>query len=142
MENIFPQIIRTIKAGEPEDLEYTDIKPEDASQLISSLRHPSNHLETYGHRYVVPFQRWCWISLGHMRGNWFRIHYSNLTHRFKIVMPTRLHACIGSWIVKCCCQWAMAGLLPPQWGATMDMLGAPDTSENQAQKSIDQKSID
>lgn len=54
-----PQIIRTIKAGEPEVLEYTDIKPEDASHLVNSLRHPSDHLETYRHRYVVPFQRWC-----------------------------------------------------------------------------------
>lgn len=56
MEKIFPRIIQTIKAGEPEVLQFTDIKPEDASYLIRSLRHPSNHLESYGHRYLIPFR--------------------------------------------------------------------------------------
>lgn len=44
-------------------------------------------------------------------------------------MPTRLHACIGSWMSKCCCQWAVAGLLPPRWHSTVDIMSSPGISK-------------
>lgn len=54
MEKVFTQIVRAIKAGEPEILEFNGINPEDASRLTRRLRLPSNDLERHGHRYLEP----------------------------------------------------------------------------------------
>lgn len=102
MNEIFPEIVRAIKTGEPEVLQYDDIDPEDAQQHIDSIRHRPNQLERYPHRYSGPgcslesCFRW-----GLMLSHWISIHYSSLACSFKIVMPTRLHECTAGWIMNC-----------------------------------------
>ncbi|KAG0636823.1 hypothetical protein HOY80DRAFT_1053460 [Tuber brumale] len=54
------------------------------------------------------------------------IHWFSTENRLKVVMPSYLHECIGSWILKAIARECSCGLLSNAWDDTMDIMAAPE----------------
>ena len=55
----------------------------------------------------------------------YSMHWFSTENRLKVVMPTFLHECVGSWISKAISRGCRSGLLPNAWDDTMDTMFAP-----------------
>ena len=75
--------------------------------------------------------------------NVHRIHWFSPESRLKVVMPSMLHECAGSWLVKNMMQAAMEGLIPDVWNHTMGMMTAPGMllHEEGSQRTCQAKSL-
>jgi len=52
-EGVFYSIVKEIKSGEHESLEFTNLDPEDSALVLESLSDPKNGLERRAFRYIT-----------------------------------------------------------------------------------------
>ncbi|KAG0637832.1 hypothetical protein HOY80DRAFT_226334 [Tuber brumale] len=87
-EKAFYTILKAIKSGEPESLEFADLAPADSTQIIESLS----------------------VHTGHLEEHRFRVHFSAPDHHLRVVMPSYLHESAASWLGRQFAQWLAHGL--------------------------------
>ncbi|PUU74188.1 hypothetical protein B9Z19DRAFT_1093469 [Tuber borchii] len=103
-EDIFGEVLQAIKTHHPDLLVRDHLNQEGFEHILKFLRDHANNLETYS----------------------FRMHWFSTENRLKVVMPTFLHECVGSWMYKAIGRAARSGLLPNAWDDTIDMMPAPE----------------
>ena len=52
-ERVFYSIVKAIKSGEHESLQFTNLNPEDSALVLESLSDPRNGLEGRAFRYIT-----------------------------------------------------------------------------------------
>ncbi|KAG0131794.1 hypothetical protein HOY82DRAFT_559119 [Tuber indicum] len=103
-ENVFQEIPSSIRARKVDLLIYKDLDPAKFAAIVETLRLPSNHLERLS----------------------FRIHWFPYLKSLKIVFPSKLHECVGSWFAGEVSRAVTQGLIPLRWYDTIDMMAAPE----------------
>ncbi|RPA98355.1 hypothetical protein L873DRAFT_1039087 [Choiromyces venosus 120613-1] len=100
---LFSTIVKAIKSGEPELLEFADLPPEDSTLVLESLFDPINHFEDYN----------------------FRVHFSAPDRHLRVVMPSYLHEAAGGWLVRQHGRWRARGLIDDAADEAIVMLPSP-----------------
>ncbi|KAG0129703.1 hypothetical protein HOY82DRAFT_670912 [Tuber indicum] len=101
---MFEGIAEAIEKRSPELLVFDDVDLKDFAALRQRLRGPSSGWEGFS----------------------FRIHWYYRERVLKIVMPSKMHECIGAWINATISRASRRGLIPDTWEDTMQVMNAPE----------------
>ncbi|PWW78046.1 hypothetical protein C7212DRAFT_316298, partial [Tuber magnatum] len=101
---MFKKVVEAIQKRSPELLVFDDVDPKDFEALRQGLRGPSSDWEGFS----------------------FRIHWFRGERVLKIVMPSKMHECVGAWISATISRASRRGLIPDLWEDTMQVMNAPE----------------